>query len=197
MSTTTQSKTVSNAEIQSAAILLIAKNGKTTSLEVKEFLRGQGFTVYQSEVSQACIDLQDNNVETIITDDNGTYRTYSKRVAGTTVTADPNTGAQVVNVPSSSITVSPSAQTPSNTQSSGRVKIVITPINANVNSYSANQLNAEFDGNDWVVFASNMNTPVAVYAADETRDHIRTHYARVNSISMSDVRSKRVTNFTK
>ena len=187
--TTTQSKTVSSNEIQSVAVLLIAKNGKTTSLEVKQFLRDQGFTVFQNEVSQALIDFQDNNADKISCDDNGSYRTYFKTVE------DTNLGTNL-----GTITVSndvPSAQTPSNTQPSGRVKVNITPLNTNVNGYSTTQLNDEFDANDWIVFGSAMNTPIAVYASDETRDHIRTHYARLNAMSMSDVRSKRVSNFTK
>lgn len=197
--TTTQSKTVSSDEIQSAAILLIAKNGSTTSLEVKNFLRSQGFTVYQNEVSQACIELQENNDSKITYHDNGSYRTYSKKVEVAVVN---NTAGILAPTTNSSVTVSdsvPALAQSTNTQSatSGRVKVNITPINANVNSYSANQLNQEFDKNDWIVFASNMNTPVSVYDSGETRDHIRTHYARVNSISMSDVRSKRVANFTK
>jgi len=198
---TTQSKTVSSDEIQSAAILLIAKNGSTTSLEVKNFLRNQGFTVYQNEVSQACIELQENNDSKITYHDNGSYRTYSKKVEVEVEVVD-NTAGILAPTTNSSVTVSdsvPALAQSTNKQSatSGRVKVNITPINTNVNSYSANQLNQEFDKNDWIVFASNMNTPVSVYGSGETRDHIRTHYARVNSISMSDVRSKRVANFTK
>ncbi len=178
--------TLTQSEIQAAAILLIAKNGKTTSLEVKNFLRDANFEVYQTEVSNALIAFQSANDQNIDTVDNGTYRTYVKNVP-----------AQPASTNSAPATASPALGLAVQNQSTGRVKVFITPICSNANGLSHSQLASQYDQYDYVVFSANTRTPIAVYSKDETRDHVRTHYARINNVSMQDVRAKRVANFVK
>ena len=189
-------KTLSQSEIQAAAILLIARDGQTTSLDVKNFLRSQNFQIRQYEVSQALIEFQDSNSSNVEVIDNGSYRIY--RHAQPVVSVPESsmgmglTNSQPVQLP---VIATPAPST--NTQSSGRVKVFITPKNNNVNQFSAAQLAANFDKNDFVVFSATSQTPVAVYDANETRDHVRTHYARLNNVAMQDVRAKRVVNYAK
>ena len=64
-----------------AALQLIQQNGKTTSLEVKNFIREKfpNFYCVQQEVSENLIDAEKNGYIDLI-EDNGTYRTYGKNL---------------------------------------------------------------------------------------------------------------------
>ena len=100
-------------DIEKAFTDLLAKNGQTTSLEVKEELRARGFWATQAQVGPAVQDLADQLG--VAWTFNGRYRTYTQTA---TTVADPNdladtdedeeeddgTGASVSSAPTASLT---------------------------------------------------------------------------------------------
>jgi hypothetical protein len=80
-------KSVDKGVVLSTSTSLIAKNGKTTTLEIKEFLRDSGYRVCQEEVSRFVkeIALEEGYDFT----DNGTYRTYTSSTLKTSLTTNP------------------------------------------------------------------------------------------------------------
>ena len=77
--------TLSPVDVETAMNDLLAKNGHTTSMEVKEELRSKGFWATQAEVGPALQDIADQNG--IPWTFNGRYRTYTPASTGS---FDPN-----------------------------------------------------------------------------------------------------------
>lgn len=66
---------ITDQDIKDAFLILINQNGTTSTKEVKEYLRNDGFWVFQSQVSQVINDsFQSLNTERV---SNGTYFEYS------------------------------------------------------------------------------------------------------------------------
>lgn len=67
---------ITKQDVLAVAADLINQNGSTTTKEVKEALRKNGFTARQVEVSSFMDELAKIDDELAILSDNGTYRTY-------------------------------------------------------------------------------------------------------------------------
>ena len=66
---------ITDQDIKDAFLILINQNGTTSTKEVKEYLRSEGFWVFQSQVSQVINDsFQSLNTERV---SNGIYFEYS------------------------------------------------------------------------------------------------------------------------
>ena len=64
------------AAVQRAAEILMMINGETTTLEVKKFLRLEGFIAYQNQVSRLMDELAQSDLANWTYTCNGTYRSY-------------------------------------------------------------------------------------------------------------------------
>jgi len=79
-----------------------------------------------------------------------------------------------------------------------RAKVSLSPLNVPTglkNDELAKKVAAnEIDGDDWVMSKNGLVNTRMVYDGKETRDHVRTAYARLNNVPIQRVRSRRVKN---
>jgi len=161
---TTQTQTnPSDADILSSAQEILKANGSVTTLEIKENLRQNGFWVDQLTVSDA-MDRLHTSKGWEWTFDNG-HRLYSYA------------SAQVKQMP----------------VKKGRKPSVfinfVDVTNAPVADIKQSQANSQ---DNWLVWDKAEKNKVHIYGASETRDHVRSHYARVCGCKIQDVRARRL-----
>lgn len=165
-------------DVRDQALKLINEKGSTTTLEIKNSLRDKGFTVFQSDVSSWMEEIASK--ETLAYTFNGQYRTYTQAtVSNVQAQAQPSQQGAL--------------QSPG--QGGGRVKVFLTPLHTSANTMNKTDVLAQFGQDDWVVYDRYNSHPLYIYAAAETRDHIRTHYSRTHKMKIQDVRACALKNF--
>ncbi len=170
--------------VLATAKALIGANGSTTTLDVKNKLRMDGHFVKQAEVSTFMRELNDDG-ELEYTD-NGQYRTY------TLPQADDSGSSGLLQLPGATANQAPtSAPGPK----SSRAKVFITPLCDDANKLTRKDLEARFQPSDWVVYSAKKGAPLYIISGVETRDHVRTYFARTEGIPIKDVRACKLGNF--
>jgi len=177
-------KNLTSYAVETAMNLLIHTNGMTSTLEVKNLLRDQGYFATQDFVSIAMRETVLKNPDTYIPESNGSYIEYSFDEDGDLYfnygiattrddTDDSDDDSNTVNVAGQIVNRDP-------------IRI----------HYFESAIDDGVDGaNNWCVFHKDMSTEFHIYNESLTRDQIRSKYASLVNVPIQDVRAKRVINF--
>lgn len=186
----TQNKQFTTAALTYAIMFLIEKNGSTSTLEVKDFLRANDYWATQTDVSKAMNDIYDElfNEGVVIKQNNGSFNVWTNpNVPDNTVVSDTITN------PNDSIIDSFLSPDTSNKRTTVSPKV----ISEDISGLTPTDIDILYPSNCWAVYDKDFEKTIKVYDANETRDHIRSHYARVTSTPIQDVRSRRINNYNK
>lgn len=171
-------KNLTSYAVELAMNLLIHTNGQTSTLEVKNLLRDQGYFAKQEDVSVAMRETVLINPDQYLVEPNGTYIDYSFDMDGDLYF---NYG------------YAKSDDDTDTTNSKATSIVNRDPLRIH---YFESSVDDGIDGAmNWCVFHKDMDSEFHIYDESLTRDQIRSKYASLLNVPIQDVRAKRVKNF--
>jgi hypothetical protein len=185
-------KVLTKDAVQLAATLLIHTNGTTTTLEVKELLRGLGYRAEQQKVSDLMNETYDEQVIELerTNSDNGRYQVYSfgpEMIDEYGITEDESTVSASVTPAPSVATGAPILQT--------LVAAAIASRDPEFVHYTEDaMIKGTTDTDKWVGYSPNASE-FHVYNEALSRDQVRSRYASLLNIPIQQVRACRVKNY--
>lgn len=174
--------TPSEAVVQLVVAFLIEKNGSTSTKEVKEFLRSNGYWCKQNDISEVMGRMQSilSPIE-LKRENNGRYNVWTKQ-----------SDASVIDTNQAMDFITDTSSTPLATVSKNDG---IRILSNDISGISVTSIDLLYPEDSWVVFDKDFTKKIMVYDSNESRDSVRSHYSKNTDTAFHDVRSRRIKNY--
>lgn len=175
----------SDTVVQLAVAFLIEKNGSTSTKEVKDFLRSNGYWCKQNDISEVMGKMPQSILSPIELkrENNGRYNVWTKQSDAAVIGVN-----QAVDF----ITDTSSTSTPLATVSKNDD---IRILSNDISDISVASIDLLYPEDSWVVFDKDFTKKIMVYDSNESRDSVRSHYSKDTGTAFHDVRSRRIKNY--